>query len=187
MTNLLKVIEKRRAYRGISETPIEEDVLDRLITAATYAPSCANKQPWRFVAVRSGSAREKVQSALAGGNYWALKAPLYVLAATKPDLDCQLQDRRDYALFDLGQAVMSLEYQAVHEGLIVHPIAGFKDVKLKEEFGIPDDYILVTIIVVAYPGDDVSLNEKHRELEHAPRSRKPRQEVVSYDEWAFSD
>ncbi|MDY7028240.1 MAG: nitroreductase family protein, partial [Spirochaetota bacterium] len=87
MQGLLNVIEKRRALRGISDKTIDPEVVRRLMTAATYAPSCFNKQPWRFVVAIGEAAREKVRAGLAEGNYWALKAPVYVLAATKPDLD----------------------------------------------------------------------------------------------------
>jgi len=187
MHGMLEVIEKRRALRGISDKPIEPEVVRRLMTAATYAPSCFNKQPWRFVVADGDEARAKVRDGLAEGNYWAQKAPVFVLVATKPDLDCQLKGRRDYALFDTGQAVMSLQYQAFHEGLIAHPIAGFKDAKLKEAFGIPEDYILITVVIIAHPGDDSGLNEKHRELEHSERSRRDPAEVISYDGWSLPD
>ncbi|MFW5711319.1 MAG: nitroreductase family protein [Spirochaetota bacterium] len=187
MKGLLKEIEIRRAYRAISDAPIEADVRDRIMTAATYAPSCSNKQPWRLIVVDNEEARAKVREGLLGGNYWAKKAPLFVLAATKPDLDCNLKDRREYALFDLGQAVMSLQYQAVHEGLIAHPMAGFKDTVLKELFNIPEDYILITVIAIAHQSDDSELSDKHKEIEHSTRSRVPPEQVISANEWNFSE
>ncbi|MCF7915182.1 MAG: nitroreductase family protein [Spirochaetaceae bacterium] len=185
MNGLLKEIESRRAFRGISDSPIEAEVQDRILTAATYAPSCSNKQPWRFIVANNDDARQKVQDGLLGGNYWAKKAPLFVLAATKPDLDCNLKENREYALFDVGQAVMSLQYQAVHEGLVVHPMAGFKDEELKKLFNIPDDYVLITVIAIAHPGDDTELSDKHKELEHSARTRFAREQVIALNQWKF--
>ncbi len=187
MKGLLKEIETRRAYRGISEAPIDGEVRDRIMAAATFAPSCSNKQPWRFIVVDNAEARAKVQEGLLGGNYWAKKAPMFVLAATKPGLDCNLKDRREYALFDLGQAVMSLQYQAVHEGLIAHPMAGFKDSVLKDLFNIPEDYVLITVIAIAHPGEDSELSDKHKELEHSARSRLAPEQVISANEWNFEE
>lgn len=187
MNGLLKEIEARRAYRGISAAPIDAQVQDRILTAATYAPSCSNKQPWRFVVVTDEEAHEKVREGLLGGNYWAKKAPMFVLAATKADLDCNLKDGREYALFDLGQAVMALQYQAVHEGLIVHPMAGFKDTVLKELFNIPAEYVLITVIAVAHPGGDSELSDKHKELEKSVRSRVDPQQVISANKWNFNE
>ena len=58
------------------------------MTAATYAPSCFNNQSWRFMVVTNDEALTKVHGALSSGNYWVKKAPVIVVVATKPDLDC---------------------------------------------------------------------------------------------------
>jgi nitroreductase len=184
MPELLSEIATRRAKRAISEQSIPEDVLQRIMTAATYAPSCFNNQPWRFVVINAKDALDKARTSLSEGNYWAQKAPVLVLAATKPDIDCQLKDRRDYALFDVGLATANLILQAVKEGLIAHPIAGFNPVKLKADFGIPEEYILITVIVIGFPGDEAHLNAKHLAQEHSERDRKPESEVIMYNTWA---
>jgi nitroreductase len=185
MAELLEAIDRRRAYRGLSDRDIDGAAVERIMRAATYAPSCFNKQSWRFLVARSGEARAKVVEALSGANYWAKHAPMFVLVVTKPEFDCNLEDRRQYALFDVGMASMNLQLQAVEEGLIAHPMAGFDDVALKRAFGIPEDYILITVITVGHPGDPDGLNEKHLAAERSERTRKPEHEVISYDEWKF--
>lgn len=183
MPEFLHEIETRRARRALDERAVPQEVVTRMMTAATYAPSCFNNQPWRFVVVQSADALEKAKTGLTDGNYWAKKAPLFVLVITKPDLDCQLKYEREYAFFDVGLATQNLMLQAVKEGLIAHPIAGFKPPILKEAFDIPDDYTLLTVVVLGFPGDDSHLNDKHRESEHSPRSRKPQDEVIMYNAW----
>ncbi len=186
MAEIIPAIEKRRARRALDEREVEPEVQERIVTAATYAPSCSNKQPWRFLLVKSEEGRGRVAESLADGNYWAKKAPLYMLVATMPELDCNLSDRREYALFDVGMATMSLQLQAVEEGLIAHPIAGFDDQRLKRSFDIPDEYILITIVVIGYPGDASELNEKHAQSETSSRSRKEQGKVISEEAWDFS-
>jgi len=176
MNDLLPEIEARRARRALDERAIPEEVVRRLLTAATLAPSCFNSQPWRLLAVRQAGELEIVRANLTSGNYWARKAPLVVLV-------CRLDDRRDYALFGSGLAVENLLLQATREGLIAHPIAGFKPAPIKEALGIPQELILITLVIVGYPGEEAGLNEKHRAQEHAPRSRKPLSEVVRYERW----
>lgn len=183
MTGLLKEIEERRSFRAIDEKPIPKEVLERVMTAATLAPSCFNKQPWRFLVLQGDDALNRGREHLKGGNYWAKRAPVLIVVVTRNDLDCQVQNR-EYAQFDTGQAVMSLGIQAWHEGLIAHPMAGFDDETIAEEFNISEGYQVVTVIALAYPGDDSSLNEKHLEMERAPRSRRPIEEVVYYDGWS---
>jgi len=183
MTDILPEIEKRRARRAIRPERIPAEVVERLLRAATLAPSCFNYQPWRFLVVEEEQALQKVRAHLAEGNYWAKKSPLLVLVLTKPDLDCRSDDRREYAIFDVGQATGYLTLQATREGLIAHPIAGFKPIPIKTDLGVPEDYILVTLVVIGLPGDESVLNEKHLAQEHGERSRKSLEEVVMRNRW----
>jgi len=183
MSKILGEIETRRARRALSEKPVAEQVLARIMTAATYAPSCFNNQPWRFLVVNRDRELEIVKEHLSGGNYWAKQAPVIVAVFTKPDLDCRLSDRRDYAFFSTGLAVEALMLQATKEGLIAHPIAGYKPLPLKEAFGVDSDMILLTLVIIGYPGDQAHLNDKHRELEHSRRDRKSEDQVIMYNRW----
>jgi len=185
MKELLNEIQQRRAKRALSEKTIPGEIVSRIMTAATYAPSCFNNQSWCFLVVTNHEALEKVHDALPNANYWVRKAPVIVVVATKPDLDCQLSDRRDYAFFDCGLAIENLMLQAFKEGLYAHAIAGYDPVKLKGGFHIPDQYIVIALVAVGYPGDDSHLSEKHKELENSPRDRKPESEVICYNAWEF--
>jgi len=187
MNQLVPEIFTRRARRAMSPSPLDDEVLFRVMTAATFAPSCFNNQPWRLVAVREPESLAKVRDFLSKGNAWALSAPCIVLVTTKLDLDCRLDDGRDYAFFDTGMAVMNLQLQAVKEGLYAHPIAGYKSAEIRQAFGIPDGYVLVTLVVLGYPGDEAGLDDGLREKERSERQRKPLEAVFSKDEWAFRD
>jgi nitroreductase len=182
---IIKEITERRAKRAIADTQIERDIIRRILDAAMLAPSCANKQSWRFLVVDEKTGIEAVSSCLTEGNYWARKPGAFILAITKPGLGSVLDDRREYALFDTGLACMNLMLQATKEGLIAHPIAGYLPVKAKTAFAIPEDYILIAIIVLGYPGDITSLNEKHKAAETSPRSRRPIEESVCFNKWTL--
>lgn len=179
---LMKEIEERRAYRGLSPDPLAEDQVERLLTAAHYAPSCSNKQSWRFVAV-AGEALVGLRETLSEGNKWATRAPLIVVAVQKPSLDCRLDDGRDYAPFDLGLAVMSLVLQATHEGLAAHPIAGYSPGKVRKVLGIPEDYVVQTLVIVGKRGPDDLLTDRQKEREAGPRLRDPLETVAFRDRW----
>ncbi len=185
MSELMDEIFRRRAYRALSEKKIPEAVVGRLMTAATYAPSCFNNQSWRFLVVTGDAALKKVHEALSGATYWMKDAPLVVVVATKIEFGCRLNDRRDYALFDCGLASENLMLQAVREGLYAHAIAGFDPLKIKAAFRIPDEYIVITLIGVGYPGGEGHLNDKHKAMEHGERQRKPVAEVICRDVWGL--
>ena len=185
MNELIHEINIRRAKRALSNKKIPDEIIHRLMTAATFAPSCFNNQSWRFLVVTNDEALKKIHEALSDGNYWVKRAPAVVVVTTKLEFGCRLSDRRDYALFDCGLATENLMLQGFKEGLYTHAIAGFDPFKIKAAFHIPDEYIVITLVAVGYPGDDESLSEKHKELEHSPRSRKSESEVICYNVWEF--
>jgi nitroreductase len=51
------VVGRQRAYRAFSDAPVDDDTIARVLTAATFAPSAENKQPWEFVVVRDAAIR----------------------------------------------------------------------------------------------------------------------------------
>jgi nitroreductase len=181
--SILKQIESRRAFRALSGEPIGEEALERLAMAAHLAPSCANSQSWRIVAVLDPIRLEALRATLTPGNYWAKKAPAIAAFVTSLDWDARLDGGRDYALFDLGMAAMNYQLQAVEEGLVSHPIAGFDPAAAKRALGIPESAILATLIVLGRPGDSSGLSEKHLASERSERIRKPLKEVYALDSW----
>lgn len=171
-------IEKRRARRALSDRPIAAGVMDRVMTAATLAPSCSNKQPWRFIIARKGHGLDQVRDALSSGNYWAREAPVIVVVTTRDEDDCMLSDDRKYAQFDTGMAAMALMLQATREGLYAHPMAGWDPVAVRSGLGIAGDRRVLALIAVAYPGDGSNLSATHAAEESSERSRKPLEEIV---------
>ncbi len=159
------LIETRRARRALSTAPVREEEVLLLLRAAHLAPSCFNNQPWRFVVVDDPTPLDAVKAAMSGGNYWTKRAPVIIAVTSKRDLDCKLSDRRDYFLFGCGLAVGTLMVQATSMGLVAHPIAGYDPIKVKEVLKIPEDYVLITLVIVGHPGDPATLSEDHRRIE----------------------
>ena len=183
MADIIPEIATRRARRAYSNNGIDRSTLERLFSAATLAPSCNNKQPWRFLICTDGDALDKAREALAGGNYWAKEAAALVVVTTRDAFDCQLPDGRNYAQFDTGMAVMGLLLQATREGLYAHPMAGFDPAVLRTQFDIEDETQIITMIAVGHPGSGTNLNEKHTESERSERQRKGLDEIVQWNEW----
>jgi nitroreductase len=184
---IIREIAERRARRAFDASPIAQAVLRRALDAAVLAPSCANRQSWRFLVATEKAALDLIAPHLTEGNYWVKKAPALVLALTNPSFGCMQDDRREYALFDTGMACMNLMLQATREGLIAHPIAGFSPIPIKEALGIPESLILITIIALGYPGSKSGLNEKHLAQEDAPRIRRELEKTVCFNEWSLAE
>jgi nitroreductase len=181
-----ELIQKRRSSRVIDpDRPVENEKILSLLESARWAPSCSNNQPWRFV-VSTGKSLEIVKEALSRGNAWARNASLIIAIASKPDLGCQKTGREYYHL-DIGLAVENLLLQGIYLGLVVHPIAGFDEEKLKTVLKIPDEYRVHTIVIIGYPGSLSEMDEQLRERENAPRERKKLEEIVFWEGWNQSN
>lgn len=176
-------IEQRRSYRAIDPRRVSEESVDRMLDAATLAPSCSNSQPWRFIAITDSAHLTEVKRHLSPGNYWAKLAPLIVAVCVDPADDCRNSHGRDYGLFDTGMATQNLMLQAVSEGVYTHPVAGFDPGPVKALLNVPERTILVILVIAGYRGDADHLSEKHAERETGKRERKQRSEVVGYERY----
>lgn len=57
------IMSQRRTVREFSDRPVSLETIQNIVRAAGSAPSGANKQPWRFVAVRSQDLKAKIREA----------------------------------------------------------------------------------------------------------------------------
>lgn len=60
---LRAVLARRRTVRQFATTPVPEELIRELVAIAGSAPSGANKQPWRFVAVRDPGVKRQIREA----------------------------------------------------------------------------------------------------------------------------
>lgn len=60
----LSLLSTRRSIRRYLPEPVPPDLVDRLLTAATWAPSAHNRQPWRFAVIRSAASKERLAQAM---------------------------------------------------------------------------------------------------------------------------
>jgi nitroreductase len=98
-----------------------------------------------------------------------------MVISAKPDDDCHgLSDRRDYFLFSSGLAVGQMLLRAIDLGMIAHPIAGYDPLVLKRELGIPEGYVVITMVIIGYLDNDNSLlSDKQKAIELSRPERKP--------------
>src|SRR4029434_3215623 len=87
---------------------------------------------------------------------WASHAPVLMVSVAKLSFDMNGQANR-YAFHDVGLAAANLIVQATALGLFVHQMAGFYPDKVRELYGVPDDFEPVAGIVLGDPGDPAML------------------------------
>ena len=58
-----EVMRRRRSVRTFSDRPVPQALIESIVHTAGTAPSGANKQPWRFVAVQDPAIKQEIRQA----------------------------------------------------------------------------------------------------------------------------
>jgi nitroreductase len=171
------VLAGRFSPRAFAPEPPSDAQLARLFTAASWAPSAGNGQPWRFVlGVRGDDVWPVVLGCLTEKNQaWCRNVPVLGIAIAQTLRDAKPLRTGPY---DLGQALAHLTFQAATEDLYVHQMAGVSPEAAREAFSIPDGFEAWTAFAIGALGDPASLPDDLRARELAPRARRPLAETV---------
>ena len=58
--DFLSIVRTQRAHRAFTAEPVPDELAEKVLEAATYAPSAENTQPWVFIVVRDDAARGRI-------------------------------------------------------------------------------------------------------------------------------
>lgn len=172
-TDLHPLLASRWSPRGFDTTyEISAAEVDALLEAARWAPSCANRQPWRFVVARRGTPTfDRVVTHLAQGNQrWAPRASLLLVAASV-NADESGESWLPWSHYDTGQAIAHLSVQASALNLAVHQMAGFDATGMASEFDLPAILEPLAVIAVGRWDAEADLPDDLKAREFGPRSR----------------
>jgi nitroreductase len=196
-----EVMSTARSIRRFTNRPVDDAVLDRCLEAATWAPSGANAQCWRFVLLRSAEQRAVVAEAAARA--LAVIEPVYGMSRPRPD-DNSSRARSYRAIYDLHDhasdhtsvlfvqqrlpatddlllggsifpAVQNFLLAARAQGLGACPTSWHAyggGASLRQAVGIPDDWVLAGHVIVGWPRG-----------RHGRVRRHSVKDVVDVDHW----
>lgn len=65
MSDFFELAVRQRAHRTFTDVAVDDATIERLLGAATRAPSAENSQPWEFVVVRDAGLRARLGDVIA--------------------------------------------------------------------------------------------------------------------------
>jgi nitroreductase len=181
---VLPVILERWSARSYAERAVPSTEIEKLFEAVRWTASARNDQPWRFVVGCRGSEtyNKMVDAMMDFTRPWASTAPVLILCLAKKRFSLD-GSPNPFHLYDLGGAATTILLQATWQGLSARTLASFFGDKLRQSFGIPEDYAIGSVIALGYQGDPAALpSEEMIAMETSSRERKPLQEIV-YSSW----
>src|SRR4030066_489678 len=60
MGDISEVIKTRKSIRRYKPDPIPDEILDKILEAARWAPTGENYQPWRFIVIKNPETKNKI-------------------------------------------------------------------------------------------------------------------------------
>ncbi len=182
-SGVVELILKRWSPRSFADKPVPSADLVKIFTAAAWAASSFNEQPWRFLVGKKGDETYgKILDSLVEFNQaWAKTAPVLIVSVGKKTFSGN-GHRNGYALHDTGAASANLSLQATALGLHTHGMGGVDKEKVRTMFAIPEDFEVGAAWALGYVGVPEALPEAYREMEMAARTRKGLAEFV-FAEW----
>ena len=174
------VLKQRWSPRSFNpDKPVPRQQLLRLFEAARWAPSAFNEQPWRYIlGIKGHENWQKIFDSLVEFNRdWAVHAPVLLVTLAKKTFTKNGKDNA-HRLYDLGDSVAHMSFQAYADGLVMHQMGGFSAAKLTEAFAISEAFEPVTVIAVGYQDLPAKLQGSLYDSEIAGRTRKPVEELV---------
>ena len=146
--DVFTAIKGRRSVRRYKMDPVPLDVLGKLVEAATWAPTGANRQPWKYVVVADPKVARNVKR-VSPMMWGAAPACIFVC------IDTTLNGARPEARTGLatGFPSQNIMLAAYALGLGTCPIGGFNRDAVRRLLEIPDELDPMLLITVGYPDE----------------------------------
>lgn len=169
--NFFELAKKRCSVRSYQDRPVEKEKLERILEAARVAPTAANLQPVRLLAVQSREGLEKIGK---GANLYG--APLAIIVCVDHDKAwVRPFDGKQTADIDASILTDHMMLQATELGLGSVWICYFKPDVIRKEFALLDNLEPVNILAVGYAAGEMASPERHEQ------TRISMEELVSYE------
>lgn len=117
-SSAVAAVVSMRAARSFTEEPVDEEELHHVLQAGRWTGSARNRQPWRFILVRSREVRHQLARLGAYAGHLTT-APAVIALAVNP-----VTGGED-AQFDAGRAAQNMMLAAHLQGLGSCPVSFF--------------------------------------------------------------
>lgn len=163
---LFKAIEKRRSVRAYKPDPVEEEKLERILSAANLAPTAANKQPLRVV-VAEVRGREAELGRVYGKD-WFVQAPLVLAVFALPEESWRRSDGSVYAEVDAAIVMDHIVLASTALGLGTCWIGAFDPEAARAVLGEPG-WQPIALTPLGYPAESPNARPRRGVAEIAIR------------------
>ena len=169
--DFIEIAKKRYSVRSYQDKKVEEEKQQKILEAAHVAPTAANLQPVRLIAVQSSEGLAKIGK---GANLYGASLAI-IVCADHSKAWVRPYDKKQTGDIDASILTDHMMLQATELGLGSVWICYFKPDVIRREFGLPDNLEPINILAVGYSDEEAADPERHSQ------TRIPVEELVSYE------
>lgn len=149
---IFSVIKNRRSVRSYSASDVSDDLINKILLAASYAPSAGNQQPWEFFVVRNFELRKHLTQA-AFNQQWMLQAPVFIVVAINMKIASATYGERGEKLYgtqSTAAAIQNMLLIAESLGLSTCWVGAFNEPRVAILLHCPEHIRPCAIITLGY-------------------------------------
>lgn len=166
--DFLELVEKRYSVRKFEKTPVEKELLDKILEAGRLAPTSCNFQPFKILVITDEAKRQAMTGVYHQG--WFADAPVIIGIFVDTTMTWKRADDKDYGDVDAAIVMDHMVLQATELGLGTCWIGAFDAQKARNILSLPENLEPVLFTPLGYP-----------DAEKPPRKRKSIEDLVSYE------
>ena len=143
-----QAIFKRRSIRKYSPKDVDKKDINKVIEAATWAPSGLNNQPWTFKVISDKQEKDSLAGFTKYGKI-IKSAPVAICVF----LDNSATYNRDKDIMAVGACIQNMLLQAYSLGLATCWLGEIlnKRAEVEERLGTEADHELMAVVTLGYP------------------------------------
>ena len=150
---ILDIFANRRSVRKYTDTPLEDEVLDKILKAGLLAPSGHARRPWEFILVRDKQMLERLSGCRSSGaNMLKQAAAAIVVIADGQKQDVWIEDcsvalgymHLAASALNLGSCWVQVRLRAAADGRSCEEF-------LREALGFPPNFKAEAILALGVP------------------------------------
>lgn len=165
MKEFLSFAQERYSVRKYQNVPVEQEKIEKILTAAKLAPTACNYQPQKIYVV----AGEQARKALSMVTPCTFQAPVVFVVGYDPERSAKgmICDGHDFGDTDAAIVCTHMMLEAHDLGLGSCWVGYFNEDKVRAALNIPANVRIRDLLPVGYPDDTsvpAAMHEKYRDM-----------------------
>lgn len=177
LDQLTNLMARQRAVREFTKDPVDDALIERILEAATRAPSAKNVQILRFIVVKDAAAKKRIaelveEAPSPGRTSWD-EVPVIVFVCAENPFGMSVTGAAAWggSVYP-GIQNLLLAAQAAGLGAVLTTSRGkLKEQELKDFLGVPEGTHIDAVIPMGYPAVKLGKNKRRPVSEVAFREK----------------